>query len=762
MKTKILITLLLLLFIVQSNVFAEERLEYNIIEGKLTYVDNTLFNKSPYARVPNHTDGKTNTGGTLGSPTGRNYFYQMFDEPFQITGYRIHAANGNIILKFYDRDLNVISEITPIDNSYSSIVEVELTAPAYAFSMQRVSSMVYVAEIEIYGSNHIVDPVTQILTKPLSMEEIEIKWDSSSILNLDYILLYKEDELIATIPKNQNQYIVKNLIANTQYKFSLVAVDEIGARSSPVVFYEKTLVKNITPPEDIKNLKSIVTNDSIKFTWDNPLDTDFHEVRIYRDGKQIGVAVTPSNYFIDFGLQEHTTYSFVFRSINLDGLVSEGVTVTETTKGKPRTQVTGLRGSELDSKIDLNFNRHSDLSVQGYYIYQNGSKIQTVTGNKATITDLINGTYYDFQVSAFNEYGESPLSSIVKLRPFIKLDTPKFTVLSKTESSIEIEWESIEHADDYIISVNDKEVGTTKTTSFNIMNLNQGQNYKVTLFAVSQYDRSFTSQFVTTVKKIVPTITSATVNKTPDNPNGRQLTYTHENGVTGVRVYINDQLIGQYPVGQVEIPLDFTPYTNDKSVKITIEPVDENGQALTKTTFVTSTGNDDVDEIVDGFGSIFDIANKGFIYLALASIILTILLIVFFWSRLKTKKLVHGAGGSGVDTNGLMLPTSKKKKYTPRPRKDYVPKPNGFKVHSKKVSYVPVGAFGMGGVKKRVHTTYERNGVLYTQKYVRGKGKVFVPKDFENRKKHVKNQFEAVKNVFTGGKRSGNKPKRFT
>lgn len=56
-----------------------------------------------------------------------------------------------------------------------------------------------------------------------------------------------------------------------------------------------------------------------------------------------------------------------------------------------------------------------------------------------------------------------------------------------------------------------------------------------------------------------------------------------------------------------------------------------------------NTGNTDVDAILTELGSVFEISKSGFVYLATAAVILTIILIAFFWLRSKTKQAVHGA-----------------------------------------------------------------------------------------------------------------------
>ncbi|MFJ3202062.1 chitinase [Streptomyces sp. NPDC086989] len=49
----------------------------------------------------------------------------------------------------------------------------------------------------------------------------------------------------------------------------------------------------------------------------------------------------------------------------------------------------------------------------GYYVYQDGVRVKTVTGSPAPITGLASATSYSFQVSAYNAAGEGPKSAAV-------------------------------------------------------------------------------------------------------------------------------------------------------------------------------------------------------------------------------------------------------------------------------------------------------------------------------------------------------------
>ncbi|MFD5419791.1 chitinase [Streptomyces sp. NPDC127069] len=63
---------------------------------------------------------------------------------------------------------------------------------------------------------------------------------------------------------------------------------------------------------------------------------------------------------------------------------------------------------QSDHGLTLSWNAVSGAS--GYYVYQDGARVQTVTSAPAQITGLAAATSYSFQVSAYNAAGEGPKS----------------------------------------------------------------------------------------------------------------------------------------------------------------------------------------------------------------------------------------------------------------------------------------------------------------------------------------------------------------
>jgi fibronectin type 3 domain-containing protein len=362
-------------------------------------------------------------------------------------------------------------------------------------------------EFEVYAVQPPPD-VTQIVTVPFE-NKMEISWTNPTDANFTGVEIYRNDAKIATAAKPQTKYTDTGLTPDTQYKYRIVALYNGGNTSLGVVFYARTLERDETPPAEIRNLKSYVYADRIKFTWDNPPDIDFYEVRIYRDGKQIATAVTPANQFTDYDLQEHTTYTFVFHSVDTSGNVSEGVSVTETTKGRPRGKIMGFMGEAWENSVELYWYAHSEATK--YFVYQDGLKIGETTENKYTVSGLENGRNYFFSVAPVNEWGEGERSQEIQLTPVeIPIpSTPTDLRASATNTTITLTWSKVNYARKYriyqISSGDEVLVGETTSTSYTVGNLSPGTAYQLYVSAVNEKGESEKAMVrVTTATKPIP------------------------------------------------------------------------------------------------------------------------------------------------------------------------------------------------------------------------------------------------------------------
>lgn len=443
--------------------------------------------------VPNITDNNEATYILTKLETNDVYWYH-FSNPVYVESFRIKMgqsgfSSDTILLNFYNSYGGVIKSFSKGEMNPSGIIT-PLNKTISGFAIIVNSKMYnYIYEFELYGSQP--EMVSQIVAVPLSHHEIKVTWtepeDDPSFAGVEIMLLGQT----YTVTKGTTEYIFSDLWPSTRYDFTIRSISETGMRSESQSFHATTLEVSQDPPPEIQNLVSYVYADSIKFTWDNPPNVDHHEVRIYRDGVQIATAVTPANQFTDYGLNEHTTYTFVFFTVTIDGRKSEGMSVTETTKGKPRVAVEGVYVTPGDESAEITFFPHPE-ATEGYAIYLDGQKVATWTETSGVITDLQNDQEYTVQVAAINEWGEGPKSSPVTFMPEKEKIPEKPEVkayVSKT--TIRLEWNPVKFAKFYrVYDDQNALVAELAGTQYEITGIQPGTTKKFFVTAVNNLGES--------------------------------------------------------------------------------------------------------------------------------------------------------------------------------------------------------------------------------------------------------------------------------
>ncbi|WP_225811728.1 chitinase [Streptomyces spinosus] len=95
---------------------------------------------------------------------------------------------------------------------------------------------------------------------------------------------------------------------------------------------------------------------------------------------------------------------------NADDLTLIGPGGSGTTQ--PPAAPTGLRTTTVtSSSVGLSWS--AVTGANGYAVYRDGTRVQTVTGTSATVSGLAASTAYSFQVTAVNDAGESAKSAVV-------------------------------------------------------------------------------------------------------------------------------------------------------------------------------------------------------------------------------------------------------------------------------------------------------------------------------------------------------------
>lgn len=294
------------------------RIETNMNVDDLKYaLDN---NPSTYATLPY---------------SGNASIYFTLLETVDIKSIYLNSASS-VRVRFFDANNKMLydtygSAFTE-SNNYEKDVDIKNVSRVY---INHTSSnlRLYEFDIGVSATEDIQPPldITNLTLNPTS-NSILATWTGSESTDISHYELYIDDVLKESSFK-ETKYTFTGLSPGETHSIKVVSVDLSGNRSQGIS--TTTTTKNA--PLEITDLISESESTNIKFSWKNPNDENFSTVNIYKDGKLL--TSTPSTSYTVEGLEYAKTYTFVFKTVNKDGIESEGIKTTITTEAEPPTEV---------------------------------------------------------------------------------------------------------------------------------------------------------------------------------------------------------------------------------------------------------------------------------------------------------------------------------------------------------------------------------------------------------------------------------------
>ena len=211
-----------------------------------------------------------------------------------------------------------------------------------------------------------------------------------------------------------------------------------------------------------------------------------------------------------------------------------------------------------DGSITLEWLASSDTTVSKYYVYQDGKQVREVKGTSVTVTGLTNGVQYTFQITAYNENGESAPSAPRTLAPGGKAGavqnlTAALADVTAESQSVQLRWE--QPADTgglpvtYLVTGDSlpPEGVQTAQAEYTVRGLTvPGKALRYTVVAKNDAgvsDKQASVSITTASRPAAPSMTQAlgfngrfAIKWKPEADGG--------SAVTGYRVYINGELVG--------------------------------------------------------------------------------------------------------------------------------------------------------------------------------------------------------------------------
>jgi len=277
-------------------------------------------------------------------------------------------------------------------------------------------------------------------------------YDLPSDSDFSHIEVYQDAQLI----KDNHQLSslkITGLLPESNYNFLFYAVDTSGNKS---IVKSSTIQMPAGPdliaPQNITNVKNVVSDDTIQFSYLLPIDSDFSHLQVYRNNELIAPNVQLAS-FVDEGLDYETSYTYSFKSVDTSGNISEGTTLTlQTMPYNDLTAPSAPTGLDVligNSSLALSWFSNPENDVQGYNIYVDGVKRNgaPVIGNSYSLTNLANANEYSIQISAVDTNGNESVLTVEKIAipdgskiPFFKLDNDLTDVVESTENWFSEMW----------------------------------------------------------------------------------------------------------------------------------------------------------------------------------------------------------------------------------------------------------------------------------------------------------------------------------
>ncbi|ACL75355.1 sugar-binding protein [Ruminiclostridium cellulolyticum] len=272
-------------------------------------------------------------------------------------------------------------------------------------------------------------PEGSTMTAPeIGINAVTLNWSpAQDDVGVTSYEIYNGTDMIGKVAGNINSFEAANLNAETEYTFTVQAVDQAGNTSTDGPSVTFTTLPDDGQgdteapywPEGSSIAVSEVTETGLTLTWPAALDnTAVTGYVIYDGATQVAVLAGDVTSYAISGLKAGTEYTFTIKAKDASLNWSEtGLSVTETTKQeepKDTTAPVWPEGSTLSAAgvsqtgLQLNWTAaQDDTGVNSYKVYRGSTLIATVPGTTSSynVSGLSSGTSYVFSVQAGDAAG---------------------------------------------------------------------------------------------------------------------------------------------------------------------------------------------------------------------------------------------------------------------------------------------------------------------------------------------------------------------
>ena len=332
--------------------------------------------------------------------------------------------------------------------------------------------------------------------------------------------------------------LITGLSNGTAYTFTVKATNEIGDSSFSSA---SSAVTPGTTPSAPRNLVVTPGNSEATLSWEAPLTTGGSNISNYRlEYKQsssgswnvFSLVSSTSSSAVITGLSSGISYDFRVIAINAIGASVASNIVSDVRLASISGAPTDLSATMGNGQISLTWTEpinNGGVPITNYYLEYKlssaGEWLGILGGESTTaiISSLVNGSAYDFRVSAINATGTSSPSEIVSMTPGNTPSAPLNVSATRGNGQASVYFSAPASngglpITSYTVTSNPGSLRASASSSpIVISGLSNGTSYTFTVFASNQIGNSVSSQASTPIVPAttpgVPTNLGVTVNE---------------------------------------------------------------------------------------------------------------------------------------------------------------------------------------------------------------------------------------------------------
>lgn len=284
-------------------------------------------------------------------------------------------------------------------------------------------------------------------------------WKDPTDGNFSRVMIYIDGKFKTNVSKGKQSYNATNLKQDTDYTISTHTVDKKGNINSEWKNDSARTAVNVTdkvPPSSITDLNNVTyVPNYIRWTWNDPSDTDFAKVMIYINGEFQKNISKGKEFYNETGLNASTNYTIGTHTVDLTGNINN-TWQNHTAKTAPKNvtndtvppaSITDLNNvTYAPNYINWTWQDPSNTDFAKVMVYINGEFKANVTSGEQhyNATNLNEGTKYTIGTHTVDLIGNINNSWVNKsANTSIQQHGPKITVVDAPESFDMIVGESL-------------------------------------------------------------------------------------------------------------------------------------------------------------------------------------------------------------------------------------------------------------------------------------------------------------------------------